>query len=112
MKKAGLMHLYDEKGQPATIADLPEKLTDMKDDPYRSLAWFVREAKGYDKIETLYVEFAWANYFRKSASASTLSTTTSRKPSEEALILAKDPAAENLPGYKKPACRQATLPPR
>jgi hypothetical protein len=39
-------------------------IADLIDDPYRSLAGFVRKRGGFVKTEKPYVEFAWADFFR------------------------------------------------
>ena len=44
--------------------DLPEKLIQLTDDPYRSLAFLVRESGGFKKVSTPFAEFKWAEYFR------------------------------------------------
>ena len=40
-------HPYDEKGQRHDFAAIPKRLTQLRDDPYRSLAGEVRKAGGY-----------------------------------------------------------------
>jgi len=37
----------------------------MKFDPYRSLAWIMREHHGYLKSNAPFSEFRWADFFRK-----------------------------------------------
>jgi hypothetical protein len=65
MVKNNLAFLYDEQGRgPRSPADLPESIDRLKDDPYRSLAWAVREAGGYRKTEVPFAEFQWAQFFR------------------------------------------------
>lgn len=59
-----LAHPYDENGNRLTFADIPKVVTDLRNDPYRSLAGFVRTAGGYAKDTTPFTEFLWADYFR------------------------------------------------
>jgi hypothetical protein len=99
MQQENLVYLYDEKGRKVTVDDLPQSLEDMKDDPYRSLAWYVREAKGYEKTDEPYMEFQWANYFRQLIDPETV-TGDFDKAVKLALEFARLPAAKNLPGYK------------
>ena len=54
----------DGRGKTRKLSDIPTKLTDMEDDPYRSLAGFVRQEGGFTKTLTPYIEFTWADYFR------------------------------------------------
>jgi hypothetical protein len=58
------LHPYDAQGQRGTFGDLPKSITDLVDDPYRSLAGIVRQAGGYAKSPTPYTEFLWADFFR------------------------------------------------
>jgi hypothetical protein len=48
---------------------LPPTLSGMADDPYRSLAGFVRRANGFSKVKQPFVEFTWARYFREQETA-------------------------------------------
>lgn len=58
-------YLYDEKGNgPLSPYSLPTKIEGLKDDPFRSLAWEVRERGGFSKSDDPFSEFQWANYFR------------------------------------------------
>jgi hypothetical protein len=117
MQDARLLYLYDEHGHERSIAELPKTLADMKDDPYRSLAWFVRHRGGYEKADALYVEFQWAGYFRERIDLKIV-TESFDAAITMAHELALDPAAKNLPGYigaassKPPAAsgRQTTPP--
>lgn len=49
---------------PWQFETLPQDIRGMLDDPYRSLAWAVKEAGGFAKSEVPFFEFAWANLFR------------------------------------------------
>ena len=66
MEEKAWVHAVDGKGKQRTIADIPKKLTDMEDDPYRSLAGDARQQGAFTKTMTLYMEFTWADYFRRS----------------------------------------------
>jgi hypothetical protein len=59
-----LAHPYDENGNRLTFADIPKNVTELRNDPYRSLAGFVRSSGGYAKDSTPFTEFLWADYFR------------------------------------------------
>jgi len=57
-------HPYDAHGHRADYDAFPAKLTDLTDDPYRTLSARVREAGGYAKDATPYAEFLWADFLR------------------------------------------------
>jgi len=77
---------------------LPEKIKMLQDDPYRSLAWLVRKNGGYKKTAIPFAEFKWARYFRKKIKLSGKKHAI-KDALPLALELARDPEAENLPGY-------------
>lgn len=58
------VHPYDAKGRRCGFKDLPTRFESMEDDPYRSLAGEVRDAGGFAKSDTPFLEFLWANHFR------------------------------------------------
>lgn len=98
MQARRLVHLEDAEGKPRSIDALPPYLSDLSDDPYRSLAWFVRNNGGFDKVATPYAEFEWANYFRKLIPLERLEADF-KAVVREATLLAHDKAAAHLPGY-------------
>ena len=57
-------HPFDHRGRRCDYRDMPRRLADMQDDPYRSLAGLVRRAGGYAKDQAPFVEFIWADFFR------------------------------------------------
>lgn len=66
MKKAKWVFLMDQFGNgPHPEAFLPSDIKGLADNPYRSLSWMVREAKGYEKENIPFIEFYWADLFRK-----------------------------------------------
>ncbi|WP_197410906.1 ParB-like protein [Novosphingobium sp. FSW06-99] len=92
------LHPYDEKGKRCEFEDLPKKLTDMADDPYRSLAGEVRCAGGYAKSPVPYTEFLWADFFRDRIDADHLKDHFN-KAVERAVPLARSAEAKYLPGW-------------
>lgn len=92
------LHPYDEKGKRCEFEDLPKKLTDMADDPYRSLAGEVRYAGGYAKSPVPYTEFLWADFFRDRIDADHLKDHFN-KAVERAVPLARSAEAKYLPGW-------------
>src|SRR4249919_4120809 len=63
------VHPYDAKGRRREFADIPRSITNLGDDPFRSLAGEVRRAGGYAKDVTPFSEFLWADFFRDKISA-------------------------------------------
>jgi hypothetical protein len=98
MKAMTLLHLRDQNGTLRALEKLPGNLDGMKDDPYRSLAWFARKAGGFEKVSTPYAEFEWADYFRARIEKELVGSDFA-EARRKAAQLAKDPAAEKLPGY-------------
>jgi hypothetical protein len=100
MRENHWVYLYDERGQgPRSPADLPENVAGLKDDPYRTLAWLVRERGGYAKTEVPFAEFQWANFFRSRIPEAALANL---KDAEAlAFKLAASPEASALPGFTR-----------
>ena len=63
MKERQWVYLFDQAGRPLKDpSQLPKRVMDLRDDPYRSLSWLVREQHGYREVDTPYLEFLWANF--------------------------------------------------
>lgn len=96
VKAHGLMH-------PA----LPETVRDTVNDPYRALAKFVEEAKGYEKGKTpwdqLFQEFYWARELRTRVRLpeGRISASQWSRAIQEGLEFAASDAASDLPGALK-----------
>ncbi len=91
----------DGKGRVQNIADIPDDLLDMEDDPYRSLAGVVRQEGGFTKTLTPFMEFSWANYFRSLIKLKELKSDFNGAV-RKAVQLASQPDAAKLPGYHPP----------
>jgi hypothetical protein len=44
---------------------IPTSMSDLSDDPYRSLVSALRHVGGFDKVKVTYSEFAWADFLRR-----------------------------------------------
>lgn len=100
MKEKSWVYLLDEKGEgPVDPEALPATVEGLRDDPYRSLAWMVRQRNGYDDSDVLFADFQWANFLRKRVKAAP-SGGTFEEAVQEALRLVHAPEAAALPGYK------------
>ena len=92
------VHPYDENGERQHFSKIPEKVSKLKDDPYRSVAGQLRRAGGYAKDTTPFSEFLWADFLRDRISEKTIKRDFS-KAMVEALEFAKGHDAIYLPGW-------------
>ncbi len=102
MDNRNWMHPYDADGRRRHYRDIPKKLSDLIDDPFRSLAGELRRAGGFAKDTTPYSEFLWADFLRRRVKRQTVERNFDRAI-EQALQLAKSSAANYLPGWCGPS---------
>jgi hypothetical protein len=92
------VHPIDAEGRRHGVDALPEHVKQLVDDPYRSLAGYVRDAGGYVKTGSAFAEFLWADFFRHRVRIA-----PGREGFEAAvrtaLRLAHEPEARRLPGF-------------
>lgn len=98
MEADGWLHLYDERGQRIKPALLPTSLDALRHDPFRDLAWDVREAGGFRKADEPYAEFHWANFFREHIALSAIRRDY-KAAVRTALKLSRSEQAAHLPGH-------------
>ncbi len=98
MEAEGCLHPFDEHGARIPPELLPFCLQAMRHDPYRDLAWEVREAGGYRKMPIPYAEFRWAGYFRRHLPLARV-LKDHQGAVQSALALCHRPEARHLPGY-------------
>jgi len=98
----GWMHPFDEKGRRRTYEDLPGSITDLVDDPYRSLAGALRKAGGFAKDTTPFSEFLWADFLRRRIKGG-LVRRSFDKALDLAIAEAKSEDASYLPGWSGPS---------
>ncbi len=102
MRGSNYVYLYDNQGRgPLDVTQLPKKITDLTDDPYRSLAWAVRDRGGFQRTTISFSEFQWANFFRKRIDIGP-NPKDFNKAVEAALRLSHTAEAKDLPGYTPP----------
>jgi hypothetical protein len=91
-------HPYDAQGRRRAFDDIPATVASMEDDPFRSLAGELRQAGGYAKDAAPFSEFIWADFLRRRIKRKAVEKNF---PSAlgKALTLAKDEAANYLPGW-------------
>jgi hypothetical protein len=97
----GWCHPYDAKGKRRDFDDIPKRLADLEDDPYRSLAGELRRAGGCAKDTTPFSEFLWAQFLRSRVKKSVIRDDFGTALTE-ALELAKSRDADYLPGWCGP----------
>ena len=103
------VHPFDEQGVRRTMDEIPKRLGDLRDDPYRSLVGFVRGAGGFSKDATPYAEFLWADFFRSRLPL--VRVMDERETAlADALALAVSPVARYLPGWTGSAARTPGTP--
>jgi hypothetical protein len=92
------VHPVDAAGKRLPPDALPKHINGLIDDPYRSLAGYVRNAGGFEKTPTAFAEFLWADFFRRH-----IRIGPTRGEFDVAvragLELAHGAAARHLPGY-------------
>jgi hypothetical protein len=59
------MHPFDDKGRRRDYKDIPRSVSELVDDPFRSLAGELRHAGGFAKDATPFSEFLWADFLRR-----------------------------------------------
>jgi hypothetical protein len=97
----GWCHPYDQNGVRRGFDDIPNSISDLRDDPYRSLAGELRRLGGYSKETVPFSEFLWADFFRRRINRNAIEKDFSAAL-EKALRFAKGPEASYLPGWCGP----------
>ena len=98
------LHPFDAMGRRRSYADIPKRVADLVDDPYRSLAGELRYVGGYAKDTTPFSEFLWADFLRRRIKRKQIEEDFG-DATERALMLAKSSEANYLPGWCGPVAR-------
>jgi hypothetical protein len=98
MDHRNFVYPFDVDGVRHPIEDLPKRIVDLKNDPFRALAGAVREAGGFAKIEAPFSEFLWADFLRRRVAGKKLRHSF-EDAVEEAMQLARSRDARHLPGW-------------
>ena len=109
MEEHNRCHPYDGAGK--RIEKLPKYLSDLVDDPYRSLAGLARKAGAYDKVDVPFTEFKWANYLRDKVPQALITNEKVAEAIFQAVQLANTVGAAKLPGFRglRPLDQHPTL---
>lgn len=98
------VYLFDTHGNPITPAALPSRLTNLADDPYRTLAGYAEDAGFFKKTSAYFMEFQWARYFGSRMDWQPINRLNLLAALQTAEKLACQSEARDLPGYPGP-CR-------
>jgi len=98
MNKSLWVHPLDANGVRHYYSAIPDHLDKLVDDPYRSLAGYVRDAGGYDKTPTAFAEFIWADFFRRNVPIEDVQSDF-KAAVQAALPLAQSHLAKGIPGF-------------
>jgi hypothetical protein len=101
MDNRSWMHPFDADGVRRHYKDIPKSVTELADDPFRSLAGELRRAGGFAKDTTPFSEFIWADFLRRRMKRKLVEDDFDRAM-EKALQLAKSIDANYLPGWCGP----------
>jgi hypothetical protein len=102
MDNRNWMHPFDAKGRRRHYKDIPKSVTELVDDPFRSLAGELRRAGGYAKDTTPFSEFIWADFLRRRMKRKLVERDFQRAV-EKALELGRSMDANYLPGWCGPS---------
>ena len=91
-------HAYDAEGTRRELSDIPKRLTDLADDPFRSLVGELIRAGGCAKSEKPFFEFLWADFLRRRIKPQLVEKDFGTAL-VQALELAKSAPARSLPGW-------------
>jgi hypothetical protein len=95
------VHPYDTKGRRRDYKDIPSSVSDLRDDPFRSLAGALRRAGGYAKDTTPFSEFLWADFLRRRLKRKSIEKNF-KSALKKASAMAKGLDAKYLPGWCGP----------
>lgn len=68
MKDNNFVYLKEQDGSTINPKDLPTNILGLKDDPFRSFAYYFRDFGGYDKVSIPFLEFMWGDFLREKMS--------------------------------------------
>ncbi len=98
MEQQDWAHPFDQSGERRAFDAIPTGISRLVDDPYRSLAGFLRNAGGYAKDTAPFAEFLWADYLRPHITLGQIEKSMEIAV-REGLGLARSPLARYLPGW-------------
>ena len=101
MTRLGNAYLRNDEGLPIQFADLPHRISGLRDDPYRSLAWVLEKVGAIHDENLNYQEFEWAAFFRARLRMDFSRPTQARATLQRALdLMEEDGDARMIAGYR------------
>lgn len=94
-------HAYDSDGRRRKLGAIPKSLSDLSDDPFRSLVADVQRAGGCAKSDKPFWEFVWADFLRQRLSRHKLRSDYDSEL-DHAVRIARSTDAKHLPGWSGP----------
>jgi len=91
-------HPFDDQGQRRDYRDMPKSISDLIDDPFRSLAGPLKRGGGYSKDKSPFSEFRWADFLRDRIERETIENDFDCALAL-AMSLARSCEAKGLPGW-------------
>jgi hypothetical protein len=101
MDNRNWMHPFDDNGIRKSYKYIPKSITELIDDPFRSLAGELRRQGGYAKDTTPFSEFIWAEFLRRRIKRKIVEDDFDGAL-EKAMQLARSRDASFLPGWSGP----------
>lgn len=95
-------HPYDAAGRRRDFDNTPKSVSELADDPFRSLAGELRRVGGFAKDTTPFSEFLWADFLRRRIKRDMVESDFA-SAIEHALTLAQSADADFLPGWCGPS---------
>ncbi|HEY2750220.1 ParB-like protein [Phenylobacterium sp.] len=91
-------HAYDADGKRCALSDIPKSMSDLTDDPFRSLVGELIRAGGCAKTSAPFFEFLWGDFMRRRIKRALVEKDFGTAL-VKALDLAKSTDAKSLPGW-------------
>jgi len=91
-------HAYDAEGKRHALSDIPKRMTELADDPFRSLVGELIRAGGCARSDRPFFEFLWADFLRRRIKTQIVEEDFGTAL-VQALQLARSEAAKALPGW-------------
>ena len=92
-------YLKDDEGILRSPLELPNSLSELKDDPYRSLAWMLEKCEAYVDSNIPFAEFLWADFLRERVRPWTNDKKGWKRAIKDALEWTHSEEASSLPGW-------------
>jgi len=100
----GWLHPFDADGKRRAYKDVPKRIAELADDPFRSLAGELRHLGGFAKDTTPFSEFLWADFLRRRIKRRLVEDDFG-DALERAMKFAKSTESSYLPGWCGPVTR-------